>query len=91
MKTMNLYVKNVLPFKEKTIVNYATLRTYAKNAMVKEVIMVQVKYGYVMSVFLLVCNVKHHYIVRMTSVVEKEEVMRKKKKKMRFLEWITNR
>ena len=75
---MNLHVKNVLPFKEKIIVNYATLRTYAKNAMVKEVIMVQVKYGYVMSVFLLVWNVKHLYIVRMTSVVEKEEVTRKK-------------
>ena len=28
------------------------------------------------------------YIQRVTSVVEKEEVMRKKK---RFLEWITNR
>ena len=86
MKTMNLHVKPVLPFKEKITVNYATLRTYVKNAMVKAVIMVQMKSGYATSVFLFVWNVKHPCIVLATNVVEKEEATMKKKKKS--LEWV---
>ena len=77
----NLNAKNVLPSKEIILVNYVIQKMYAKNVMVKEVIMVQMKYGYVINAFLLVMNVRKNYIPQWICVVEKEEVICLMKKK----------
>jgi hypothetical protein len=62
-----------------------TLKTFAKNALVREAIMDLMKFGYVIIVFRLVMNAENNYLLLTTNVVEKVVVIfpMKRKKMMR--------